>query len=491
VPSPIYQQQLMNTINELKSTGQTVDEASFASDEERMAAQLQAAHDFVSAAFMKPKEVASVVQNVQQETVSIETFDCDVVKPMTAEQYQMVAQRIHDEISEDQSIGDKEIKAIDLVGMIFEYMLSDEQLPDSVKAVLSYLHTPFLKIAIVDPDFFEQPDHPARALLNILAEAGHKWVNSDGASQFKIFPKIKAVVRQILLDSECSLDMLRELVQEMTEFNSKVSRKIEMLEQRAKAKAEGEEKIRLVKRRVYSEIKHRMDDKAVPAAVVVLLLHPWADYMIFTLLRHGEESEAWNNALTMVDNILWSIESKDDEADVVRQQRLLNRLQVEIKHAIDEISFDSNKANKLIKILHDLQLKAINHQEIISANAEEQKKIEDAVHLDEYVIAEEEKASNEEKAMLDKLQHVEFGSWLESGDHKNRMKIAWYNPKTEHYMLVDGSGQNVSMRSALSIVRDLLNDDVKIVETSKRPFIERALENIVRKLKAPLSAQVA
>ncbi|MFO1388905.1 hypothetical protein [Cellvibrio sp.] len=28
-------------------------------------------------------------------------------------------------------------------GMLFEYMLSDEHLPDSVKALLSYLHTPF------------------------------------------------------------------------------------------------------------------------------------------------------------------------------------------------------------------------------------------------------------------------------------------------------------------------------------------------------------
>ena len=54
------------------------------------------------------------------------------------------------------------MQTIDLVGMLFEYMLSDEHLPDSVKALLSYLHTPFLKIAFIDKDFFEQPEHPAR-----------------------------------------------------------------------------------------------------------------------------------------------------------------------------------------------------------------------------------------------------------------------------------------------------------------------------------------
>src|SRR5690606_31044366 len=58
-----------------------------------------------------------------------------------------------------------DMQTIDLVGMLFEYMLSDDNLPDTVKTLLSYLHTPFLKIAFIDKDFFEQPEHPARALM--------------------------------------------------------------------------------------------------------------------------------------------------------------------------------------------------------------------------------------------------------------------------------------------------------------------------------------
>ena len=69
---------------------------------------------------------------------------------------------------------------IDVVGMLFEYMLNDENLPDNVKALLSHLHTPFLKIAFLDPDFFEHSEHPVRLLLNSLTEAGSRWLDKDG-----------------------------------------------------------------------------------------------------------------------------------------------------------------------------------------------------------------------------------------------------------------------------------------------------------------------
>jgi hypothetical protein len=39
---------------------------------------------------------------------------------------------------------------IDLIGMLFEYMLNDPVLPNAAKALLSHLHTPYLKVALLD-----------------------------------------------------------------------------------------------------------------------------------------------------------------------------------------------------------------------------------------------------------------------------------------------------------------------------------------------------
>jgi hypothetical protein len=61
---------------------------------------------------------------------------------------------------------------IDLIGMLFEYMLNDPVLPNAAKALLSHLHTPYLKVALLDHRVLEDSGHPARRLLDEMVEAG-------------------------------------------------------------------------------------------------------------------------------------------------------------------------------------------------------------------------------------------------------------------------------------------------------------------------------
>ena len=51
---------------------------------------------------------------------------------------------------------------VDMVGMIFRYMLDDPNLHDAVKSLLSHLHTPYLKLALMDKDFLDNQEHKAR-----------------------------------------------------------------------------------------------------------------------------------------------------------------------------------------------------------------------------------------------------------------------------------------------------------------------------------------
>ena len=56
-----------------------------------------------------------------------------------------------------QKLADQEADVIDLVGMLFDFILDDDNLPDSCKTTLSHLHTPYLKVALQDKALFTQP----------------------------------------------------------------------------------------------------------------------------------------------------------------------------------------------------------------------------------------------------------------------------------------------------------------------------------------------
>ena len=107
---------------------------------------------------------------------------------------------------------------IEIVGLLFEYVLNDEKLPDSVKTLLSYLHTPFLKVAILDKEFFKHPQHPARQLLNNLVASGERWVEPNKKKN-EVFLHIKNVVQKILDEFDNDIRLFSQLA---FEFNRNI-----------------------------------------------------------------------------------------------------------------------------------------------------------------------------------------------------------------------------------------------------------------------------
>ncbi|MEZ5538889.1 MAG: DUF1631 family protein [Pseudomonadales bacterium] len=419
-----------------------------------------------------------------------EALSSDAVPPaMTVEQYQDVARQMRENLGDDKRIAEEDGRIIDLVGMIFEYMLGDKQLPDAVKAVLSYLHTPYLKVAFLERKLFEKPEHSSRQLLDCLAEAGMRWVNTDGDSQFKVFPKIKSIIRRVLTDFHSDTSLFDELLLEMREFNQKVARSVDVMERRAREKAEGEARLRAVKRRVLHEVRTRMSGYDLPAHIIVLLLHPWLDYLTFISLRYGEDSSQWHEGVGDISEIIWSVQEKSDINERNRllmiQESLLHRVQT----GLETIAHDQVKSNKLLEALSKSQMLVLQSLIAEPVSAEKRAAMEEEVCADLIEVEIDKDAlTNEERNMLETLSQVPIGTWLEF-DRLNDSsavlaRVAWFNQQTTNFMLVDRGGKQIAMKNGLEIARMILASQARIVVESGKPFFERALENILSRLKS-------
>jgi hypothetical protein len=60
---------------------------------------------------------------------------------------------------------------IDLVALLFEFIMNDDQLPAMMRLQLCRLHTPFLRAALQKPDMLHDAQHPARLLLDRIGSA--------------------------------------------------------------------------------------------------------------------------------------------------------------------------------------------------------------------------------------------------------------------------------------------------------------------------------
>jgi hypothetical protein len=79
---------------------------------------------------------------------------------------------------------------INLVSMLFDFILDDDDLPMAMKALLGRLQIPLLKVAIIDKTFFNAEKHKARQLLNLLSKAGIGWNQKDQGSD-ALYAKIE------------------------------------------------------------------------------------------------------------------------------------------------------------------------------------------------------------------------------------------------------------------------------------------------------------
>lgn len=443
---------------------------------------------------LSAEQLLSVLQSMQgsaQGVVNAPSAEGQALAPVDFQAFfNTLGQQIQTSHQDNGKVSEADMGTIDLVGMVFEYMLKDENLPDSVKALLSYLHTPFLKLAFIDPGFFEQPEHPARLLLNNLAEAGTRWIGNDGSSQHDMYAKIKNIVDRVLKDFTDDIRVITELLLEFNSFTKSILRRQELMEKRAKEKAQGEERLREVKARVNDYIRERIDQKELPSAILLFVLQPWSDYLSFCLLRYGDKSERWVLAVQLVDDLLWVIEPKVKESDRELQTKLAKHLIEEIKHGFETIGYDQTKGNKLIDAVASLIEMAQQNERAEPAPAPMRDKLE-KIAAEKAGQTEADLAADisaEEQKMVESLQMVEFGTWFEFEGGK-RLKIAWHNKRTSHYMLVDQMGKQVAMMSGIEIARAMISKQAKIIAGSSKPFFERALENIFQKLNAQANAQ--
>ncbi len=77
-------------------------------------------------------------------------------------QLEQLLTRVSVKSGKSRVVGGVDEDVINLIAMLFEFILDDRTLPDRLKALIGRLQIPMLKVAVVDKSFFSRGSHPAR-----------------------------------------------------------------------------------------------------------------------------------------------------------------------------------------------------------------------------------------------------------------------------------------------------------------------------------------
>jgi len=302
---------------------------------------------------------------------------------------------------------------INLVSMLFDFILDDRQLQPTMKALISRLQIPILKVALMDKTFFDRGGHPARKLLNEMASAAIGWSEKASGQSDRLKAKIESVVEQILGDFETNLDLFDDLLLEFTQFTDLESRRGQLIEQRTKDTEKGKAATELAKKISEATINtviqaKEFNGQEIPDCVITLLTEGWSRVMILDFLKLGEESSEWKGHQRFIYDLLWTVCPSEDGSEARgKLLQLIPMVMRRIRQGLQEVSFDELRLNKLLAELekhHIITLKHLHKRALAEQDAAAKEKLENLQVDDkqggrEQVVAEQHQQESYRKSL--------------------------------------------------------------------------------------------
>ena len=427
-------------------------------------------------------------------------------------------------------VGEVDEDVINLVSMLFEFILDDRTLPDSLKALIGRLQIPMLKVAVIDKTFFSRGSHPARRLLNEIASAALGWGEQDDAQRDSLYQKIEQVVQRLLNDFVDDPVIFSELLAEFLAFTGDERRRSELLEQRTRDAEEGSAKAALARREVEQALNERLLGKTLPEVVVRLLQEAWSKVLMLTCLKHGVESAEWQAALATMDDLVWSVELHEEPEARMRLLEMVPGLLKALREGMASAAFDPFSTGEFFSQLEALHVQAFQRfkrslpeespqgdvppladideeqraalaeagielplLELPAAEAVEEpamvEVVEEIILLapGELRAAEPEASLPDDDESLLQVDNLRVGSWVEfqeDEEHKLRCKLAAVIKPTGKYIFVNRTGMKVLEKTRMGLAVEFRRSAIRLLDDAL--LFDRALESVIgnlRKLK--------
>lgn len=387
---------------------------------------------------------------------------------------------------------------IDIVAMLFDYILDDKNIPDSMRALIGRLQIPVLKVALLDREFFSRKSHPARQLLNRLAATAVGWTEQQGEKD-PLYLKVQSVVQTIVNEFDDDISLFETLLNDLETFLRKEEEQAVVRAERSAKVMEGQERLQVAKSTALDEIEPHVNDRQNLGFVREFISTHWKNLLFVTCARQGKDSDAWKQAVTTMDKLIWSVKPKYTREDrqqlVAMQPKLLNNL----RDGMERLAMPPTERDDFIaKLVYAHGRTAVNHEddkqaaqtqvdtatvtsEAVSEDVETRKVTAEPAVGKKAEQADTRAATDINDAHTAKARQLATGDWMEflgSDGKAKRAKLSWVSPITNTYLFTDRQGLKAGNFSLQELAHLLRGARANILNAA--PLMDRAVSTVFK-----------
>lgn len=366
---------------------------------------------------------------------------------------------------------------VELVAMLFEQMGRQVHHHGNAHSLLGELQLPLLRMAVADQGFFNQREHPARKLLGVVADAANDWLDGpEGDIDRSLEAKLTQLVDRARREPP-STGLYTSLLADIEHHLGLLNRKAQIAERRQVEAMQGRERLEQARHRA-AELMTARFEKCHPRGLLrTLLERAWSDVLALTLLRHGEDSEAFALRLRITDQLLGQLPVADR-----------NLLQAEVESGLQQIGMHAEEAVQVAQRLLGIPAASAANSEV-ATTTELALKLKQRQRLGENVAPETPvpppaqaaptpAADAPERRIAQRLRQLPFGSWFEFIDPTNgritQRKLAWYSPVSGNSLFVTRRGLRSQEVTLEQLAHEMACGRVREMPPMKETLLDRA-----------------
>lgn len=366
---------------------------------------------------------------------------------------------------------------VELTALLFQNLGQQIASGSPARGVLGGLQWPMLRAAVNDRGFFDQPEHPARQLLDTVSEAAHHWLDpAEGEPDAGLVDRLERLVVEASNAQVIDPTWRAEIEQQI----ALLARKAHVAERRQIEAMEGRDRLERARQRATEIMGARMVKGATPRGVLrILLERTWADVLALHILRGGENGEAFMHCLGVTDQLL----GRRPIADV-------QKLRVEVERGLEHLGMHPSEAMQVAGGLFEppgTQTDEDLTPTDVAVRLKQRPRLgEGTAHGESVAPVLPTPLDAAARDVYEGFATLRFGTWFEfaqADGSQARRKLAWFSPATGRCLFVNQRGGRAEDIDLTRLARLIATGEAREWREQRLSLIDRAWQAIARNLR--------
>ena len=336
--------------------------------------------------------------------------------------------------------------AVDLVALLFDVLLDGPQYDNRIRQKIGRMLVPFVKVAVKDRRMFLYKEHPARRLLNTVAEAceGNR---GEAPQEQELLDHVDHTIDRLVSEFNEDVAIFEALEQDLRMYMAQHRKRFELAEKRTTEAHRGRERLEQARSEVAADIELHRGGRELPSVIDEFVSTHTQHHLTQIVLRDGRDSGRYQEALQGLDTLLLAV-------DAAMQGNLLPLPNTELLAILASAGCVGEDGQAALDALTDI---------ITRLSVGQATKISDERIPAPIVLAEPPPAPTPQLEvvggtetlecdgnLLERISKLQVGNWLQLQGADGQFapaKVSWISPISARLLLVNRRGIRVLVAS--------------------------------------------